>query len=61
MVENVNKYKKQKNCCSKFYTERNVTEFYSNLDIKSITGNKLFWKTFNPFLSDKYALTSKTL
>ena len=29
--------------------------FYSNLGVKNITNNKRFWKTWNPFFSDKGA------
>ena len=27
--------------------------YYGNLNEKNITGNKIFWKTVKPFLSDK--------
>ena len=57
-VENGNKYKKQ-NFCSKLYKKKRK-KFYSNLDIKNVTDNKLFWKTMKPFLSDKCTHTSKT-
>ena len=57
-VENMKIYKKQKNFCSRLYKkERN--KFYSELDIKNITDNKLFWKTMKPFLSDKCSQASK--
>ena len=57
-VENRNKYKKHKNFCSKLY-EKERKKFYSNLDIKNIIYNKLFWKTMKPFLSDKCNHSSK--
>ena len=58
IVENRNKYKKQKNFCSKLY-KKERKGFYSNLDIKNIIYNKLFWKTMKPFLSDKCNHSSK--
>ena len=42
-VENMKIYKKQKNFCSRLY-KKERKKFYSALDIKSITDNKLFWK-----------------
>ena len=42
-VENMNKYKKHKNFCSKLY-KKEKKKFYSQLDIKNITDNKLFCK-----------------
>ena len=57
-VENRNKYKKHKNFCSKLY-KKERKKFYSQLDIKNITVNKLFWKTMKPFLSEKCTYASK--
>ena len=57
-VENRNKYKKHKNFCSKLY-KKERKKFYSQLDIKNITDNKLFWKTMKPFLSEKCTYASK--
>ena len=57
-VENMNKYKKHKNFCSKLY-KKERKKFYSELDIKNITDNKLFWKAMRPFLSGKCAYASK--
>ena len=57
-VENMNKYKKHKNFCSKLY-KKERKKFYSQLDIKNITDNKLFWKTRKPFLSEKCTYASK--
>ena len=57
-VENMKIYKKQKNFCSRLY-KKERKKFYSELDIKSITDNKLFWKTMKPFLSDKCSQASK--
>ena len=57
-VENMNKYKKHKNFYSKPY-KKERKKFYSQLDIKNITDNKLFWKTMKPFLSDKCTYASK--
>ena len=57
-VENGNKYEKQKSFCSKLY-KKEKKKFYSNLDIKNVTDNRLFWKTMKPFLSDKCTHTPK--
>ena len=57
-VENRNKYKKHKNFCSKLY-KKERKKFYSQLDIKNITDNKLFWKTMKPFLSENCTYASK--
>ena len=51
-------YKKQKNFCSRL-CKKERRKFYSELDIKNITDNKLFWKTMKPFLSDKCSQASK--
>ena len=58
LVENMNKYKKHKNFWSKLY-KKERKKFYSQLDIKNITDNKLFWKTMKPFLSEKCTYASK--
>ena len=42
-VENMNKYKKHETFCSKLY-KKEKKKFYSQLDIKNITDNKLFCK-----------------
>ena len=57
-IENMNNYKKHKNFCSKLY-KKERQKFYSQLDIKNVTDNKLFWKTMKPFLSEKCTLSSK--
>ena len=57
-VENGNEYRKQKNFCSKLY-KKERKKFYSCLDIKNATDNKLFSKTMKPFLSDKCTQTPK--
>ena len=54
----MNNYKKHKNFCSKLY-KKERQKFYSQLDIKNVTDNKLFWKTMKPFLSEKCTLSSK--
>ena len=50
-VENINKNKNHKKFCSKLY-KKERKKFYSQLDIKNITSNKLF-------LSEKYTYVSK--
>ena len=34
-------------------------EYYSSLDVNNITGNKTFWNTVKPFLSDRLTSTQK--
>ena len=45
-------YKKQRSFCVSLLrnTKRN---FYKNLDLKTITNNKSFWKTIKPLFSEK--------
>ena len=57
-VENMNKYKKHKNFCSKLY-KKETKKFYSQLHIKNVTGNKLSWKTMKPSLNEKCTYASK--
>ena len=51
-IDNKTKFRKQNNFCSKLY-KKECKKFYSNLEIKKITDNKLFWKTIKPLLSGK--------
>ena len=50
--ENLKAYKKHKNFCSKLY-KKERKKFYTKLNTKNVTDNKLFWRTVKPFLSDK--------
>ena len=45
-------YKKQKNYCSRLY-KKERRKYYAKLDLKNITDNKKFWKTMQPFLTNK--------
>ena len=56
--ESMVKYKKQRNFCSRL-NRREKKKYYSNLDIKNVTDNRLFWKTIKPLLSDKGGNRSK--
>ena len=56
-TENLKAFKKQKNFCSKLY-KKERKKFYSNLNTKNITDNKLFWRTVKPFLADKTPTSS---
>ena len=51
-VENWEKYRKHRNDCVKL-TKKVKREYFQNLKITSINGNKTFWKTVKPFFSDK--------
>ena len=44
ILENKKKYTKQRNYCVSLL-RKSKREYYSNLDVKSITDNKTFWKT----------------
>ena len=57
IVVNMNKYKNHKSFCSKLCKKRK--KFYSQLDIKNSTDNKLFWKTMKPFSSEICTYASK--
>ena len=50
--ENKIKYSKQRNYCISLL-RKTRTQYYSNLDEKSVTDKKVFWKTVKPFLSHK--------
>ena len=56
--ENQTNYKKQKNFCSRLY-KKERKKYYSTIDIKRLTDNKLFWKTIAPFLSRKGSSSSR--
>ena len=51
-------YKKQRNFCSRLYKKERKM-YYTKLNITNITENCKFWKTMNPFFSDKGVYTSK--
>ena len=56
--ESLKKYKKQKNYCSRLY-KKECKKFFSNLDSSKICDNKTFWKTVQPFFSEKRKITNK--
>ena len=56
--ENRKKYSKQRNYCLSLL-RRTKRNYYSNLDAKSVTDNKTFWRTVKPFLSDKTPFNAK--
>ena len=55
---NSERYRKQKNFCSKLY-KKERKKYYSHLDLKQFTDNKTFWQNMKPFLSDKNKATEK--
>ena len=59
-VGNMNKYKKHKNFCSKLY-KKESKKLCSQLDIKNITDNKLFWKSMKLFLNENVLMRLKYL
>ena len=58
--ENRRSYKKQKNFCVNLF-RRKKKQYYSNLDVKNVTDNKLFWKTVGPLFSNKNSKTGKMI
>ena len=46
------KYTKQRNYCVSLL-RKVKDEYYSNLNEKDVTDNKMFWKIVKPFFSDK--------
>ena len=57
-LENFNKFKKQKNFCSRLYKKERKM-FLDKLDIKLVTDSKTFWTNIKPFLSHKISKSSK--
>ena len=52
------KYKKQKNYCSRLY-KKERKKFFNNLNTSFVNDNKLFWKTVKPFFSSKGSFGNK--
>ena len=50
--ENWNNYKKQRNFCVKLLRQTKE-KYFSDINVKSISDNKKFWKTIKPFFSSK--------
>ena len=50
--ENWNNYTKQRNFCVKQLRQTKEKHF-SDINVKSISDNKKFWKTIKPFFSNK--------
>ena len=51
-------YKKQRNLCVSLLRQ-NEKDYFQTLEIKSITDNKMFWKTKAPFFSNKSKASDK--
>ena len=51
-VENWGRYRKLRNKCVKL-TKNVKTEYFININIRSIIDNKKFWKTVQPNFSNK--------
>ena len=49
-------YKKQRNICTNLFRKAKL-DYYSNLNPRSITDNKKFWKTVKPLFSEKVLST----
>ena len=55
---NKREFSKQTNYCVSL-VRKSKKLYYSNLDEKKVTGNKFFWKTIKPCLSDKIVSREK--
>ena len=56
--ENKKKYTKQRNYCVSLL-RKVKNKYYSNLNEKDVTGNKMFWKIVKAFFSDKVTSSEK--
>ena len=50
--ENCDNYKRQRNFCVKLLRQTKE-KYFSDVNVKSISDNKKFWKTIKPFFSNK--------
>ena len=50
--DNWDKYKKQRNFCVKLL-RKTKQDHFNNIDIKSVSDTKKFWKTIKPYFSNK--------
>ena len=50
--ENWDNYKKRKNFCAKLLRQTKE-KYFSDINVKSVSDNKKFWKTIKPFFSNK--------
>ena len=55
---NWDKYKKQRNFCVKFLC-KTKQDYFSNIDIKSVSDTKEIWKTIKPYFSNKELNSNK--
>ena len=51
-IENWENYKKQRHFCRNLL-RKTKSEYFRNLNIKNLNGNKTFWKKIKPFFSIK--------
>ena len=58
--ENKRKYASQRNYCVSLL-RKTKKDYYEKLNEKDVNGNKTFWKTVKPFLSDKIKTTRSFL
>ena len=58
--ENWDNYKKQRNFCVKVL-HQTKEKYFSDINVKSISDNKRFWKTIKPFFSNKALNTNNVM
>ena len=56
--DNWDKYKKQINFCVKLH-RKIKQDYFNNIDIKSVSDTKKFWKTITPYFSNKRLNSNK--
>ena len=56
--ENKAKYTKYRNYCTGLFRKEKKL-FYNNLDVKTVTDNRKFWKTITPLFSEKHFSNNK--
>ena len=59
-MKNWNNYKKQRNFCVKLL-RHTKEKYFSDINVKSISGKKKIWKTIKPFFSKKVLNTNNTM
>ena len=57
-TQSLERYKKQKNYCSRLY-KKERKNFFNSLNTSFVNDNKLFWKTVKPFFSNKGSFGNK--
>ena len=57
---NFENYKKQRNICVNLL-RKSKKQYFNNIDVKNVMGNKKFWRTIRPKLSKKCKTTKRII